>query len=83
MFKARFEGGLSNMVLWTVSLPMATGVEPGDLSGLFKPKQFCYSMIRILENCFFPTAKLGYLSICYVINKFPRILLCVLQICFY
>lgn len=81
MFKAGFEGALSNMILWMVSLPMATGVEPGDLSGLFQPK-LLFNKISILEDCFFPTAELGYLKICYVINKLPRILLCMLQMYF-
>ncbi|TRZ24626.1 hypothetical protein HGM15179_002481 [Zosterops borbonicus] len=29
MFKVGFEGALSNLILWIVSLPVATGVEPG------------------------------------------------------
>jgi len=30
-FKARLDGALSNMVWWKVSLPMAGGLELGDL----------------------------------------------------
>lgn len=82
MFKVGFEGALSNLILWIVSLPVATGVKPGNLSSLFQPKLLFDSMISILEDCFFPTAELGYLKICYVMNKLPRILLCMLQIHF-
>jgi len=31
VFKARLDGALSNLVWWKVSLPMAGGVELGDL----------------------------------------------------
>ena len=31
VFKARLDGALSNLVLWKVSLPMAGGLELGDL----------------------------------------------------
>lgn len=52
MFKGRFEGALSNMVLRIGVLPMAMGVESNDVSRLFQPTLFCYSMISILEVCF-------------------------------
>ena len=31
VFKARLDGALSNLVWWKVSLPMAEGLELGDL----------------------------------------------------
>jgi len=31
VFKARLDGALSNLVWWKVSLPMAGGLELGDL----------------------------------------------------
>jgi len=31
VFRARLDGALSNLVWWEVSLPMAGGVERGDL----------------------------------------------------
>jgi len=31
VFKARLDGAWSTLVWWKVSLPMAGGVEPGDL----------------------------------------------------
>ena len=40
VFKARLDGALSNLGWWKVSLPMAGGLEQGDLEGLFQPKLF-------------------------------------------
>jgi len=44
VFKARLDGALSNLVWWKLSLLMAGGLEPDDLSGPFQPKPFCDSM---------------------------------------
>jgi len=38
VLKARLDGGLSNLVWWKVSLPMAGGLELHDLLGPFQPK---------------------------------------------
>jgi len=45
VFKARLDGALSNLVWWKVSLPVAGGLELGDLQGPFRPKPFCDSII--------------------------------------
>jgi len=47
VFKARLDGALSNLVQWKMSLLMAGGLEPGDLSGPFQPKPFYDSMILL------------------------------------
>jgi len=39
-FKARLDGALSNLGWWKMSLPMAGGLEPDELSGPFQPKPF-------------------------------------------
>jgi len=44
VFKARLDGALSKLVWWKVLLPMAGGLELGDLQGPFQPKPFCDSM---------------------------------------
>jgi len=43
------DGALSSLVWWKVSLPMAGGLELGDLYGPFQPKPF-YAGQRPLEK---------------------------------
>ena len=38
--KARLDGALSTLGWWEMSLLMAGGLEPADLSGSFQPKPF-------------------------------------------
>ena len=45
VFKARFDGALSSLGWWKVSLLMAGGLEPDDLQGPFQLKPFDGSMI--------------------------------------
>jgi len=45
VFKARLDGALSSLVWWKVSLPVAGGLELGDLSGPFQPKPVYDPMI--------------------------------------
>ena len=45
-FKARLDGALRSLVWWKMSLLMAGGLEPGDLSGPFQPKPFYDSITR-------------------------------------
>ena len=45
VFKARLDGALSNLVWCKMSLLMAGGLEPDDLSGPFQPKPFYDSTI--------------------------------------
>jgi len=40
VLKARLDGALSTLVWWKMSLSMAGGLEPDDLSGPFQPKPF-------------------------------------------
>ena len=47
VFKARLDGALSNLGWWKMSLLMAEGLEPNDLSGPFQPLPFYGSMICI------------------------------------
>ena len=44
VFKARWDGALSTLGWWKMSLLMAGGLEPGDLQGPFIPKPFYDSM---------------------------------------
>jgi len=44
-FQARLDGALSSLGWWKMSLPMAGGLEPVDLSGPFQPKPFYGSII--------------------------------------
>ena len=44
-FKARLDGALSNLVYREVSLPIAGGLQLGDLKGPFQPKPFYDSVI--------------------------------------
>jgi len=46
-FKARLDGAVSNVVWREMSLPIAGGLEVGELKGLFQPKPLCDSMIRV------------------------------------
>jgi len=39
-FKARLDGALSTLGWWEMSLLMAGGLEPDELSGPFQPKPF-------------------------------------------
>ena len=40
VFKGKLDGALSNLDWWKVSLPMAGGLELGDLKGHFQPKAY-------------------------------------------
>jgi len=55
VFKARLDGALSNLVWWKMSLLMAEGLEPDDLSGPFQPKLFYDSLAAAL-----PTFEIHY-----------------------
>jgi len=44
VLKARLDGAVSSLVWWKMSLLMAGGLEPDDLSGPFQPKPFYDSM---------------------------------------
>jgi len=44
VFKARLDGALSNLGWWKMSLLMARGLEPDDLSGPFQPLPFYDSL---------------------------------------
>ena len=65
--KARLDGAASNLVEREVSLPIAEGLELGDLKGPFRPKAFYDSMAATsfslhctagdLDEAFFPTLK--------------------------
>jgi len=49
-FKARLDRALSNLVWWKMSLLMAGGLEPDDLSGPFQPKPFYDSVIIVTSS---------------------------------
>jgi len=49
VLKARLDGALSNLVWWKVSLLMAGGLEPDELSGPFQPKPFYDSEVEVLD----------------------------------
>jgi len=55
--KARLDGALSTLGWWEMSLPMAGGLEPGDLQGPFQPKPLCDSMIFHLRGRFLPRSR--------------------------
>jgi len=45
--KASLDGAVGNLVWWEISLPIAEGLEPGDLTCPFQPKPLYGSMIQI------------------------------------
>jgi len=47
VFKARLDGALNSLGWWKMSLPMAGGLETGDLQGPFQPKPFYDSISRL------------------------------------
>jgi len=49
VFKARLDGALNNLVWWKMSLLMAEGLEPDDLSGPFQPLPFYDSIVHTIE----------------------------------
>jgi len=50
VLKASLDGALSNLVWWKMSLLMAGGLEPDDLSSPFQPKPFHDSMILCVPS---------------------------------
>ena len=50
VLKARLDGAVSNLVYWEVSLPIAEGVELGDLKGPFQPKP-SYDLAVLNSSC--------------------------------
>jgi len=50
VFKARLDGAWSSLVQWKVSLPMAGGLELGDLKSPFQPQSFYDSVLLYRSN---------------------------------